>query len=205
MRYIATSISYALHPLLMPSLLFVILMVFLPEALQPITGKITVYILLLIFITTFIIPIFSILGLRTTMTISSMRLEKRSERILPFSFITIFYGLTTYLFHSKIEINDLILSIFIGATLLVALLTIITVFFKISVHAAGAGSMLGYLLAIIQLFPNQQMLGILIIIILISGLVISARLYLNAHTSLEVYSGFFMGLTISFLSIYLLF
>ncbi len=137
MRNIATFISYALHPLLMPSLLFVILLVFLPEALQPITGKITIYILLLIFITTFIIPVFSILGLRTTMTISSMRFEKRSERIMPFAFITIFYGLTTYLFHSKIEINDLILSIFIGATLLVALLTIITVFFKISVHACG--------------------------------------------------------------------
>jgi len=204
-RFIATFISYVLHPLLMPTLLFLILMIFLPEALQPISGKITLYILLLIFITTFIIPVFSILGLRTTKTISSMRLENRAERILPFTFITIFYGMTTYLFHSKIEINNLILSIFIGATLLVALLTIITVFFKISVHAAGAGCMMGYLLAIMQLFPDQQLLAAFIIIIIISGLVLSARLYLNAHTSIEAYSGFFIGLTISFLSIYLLF
>ena len=167
--------------------------------------KISLYILLLVFVTTFIIPIFSILGLRTTMTISSVRLEKRSERILPFTFITVFYGLTTYLFHSKIEINDLILLIFMSATLLVALLTIITVFFKISVHAAGAGCMIGYLLALMQIFPDQQLLGTLIVIIMISGLILSARLFLNAHKPLEAYSGFFLGLMISFLSLYLFF
>jgi hypothetical protein len=203
-RFLANLISYILHPLLMPTLLLLILLFFLPQSLQPVSGKIALLIILLVFITTFIIPALSILGLRSTTTITSVKLRNRTERVLPFSFITIFYGITTYLFHSKIEINDTILSIFIGASVLVALLTIITIFFKISVHSAGAGCMLGFLLSIMLIFPEHNLMWALIIIVLITGLILSARLYLNAHTPIEVYSGFALGLFISFFSLYFL-
>jgi hypothetical protein len=188
----------------MPTLLLLILLFYIPESLQPVSGKIALLIILLVFITTFIIPALSILGLRTTMTISSVKLRSRAERVLPFSFITIFYGLTTYLFHSKIEINDLILAIFIGASLLVALLTIITVFFKISVHAAGAGSMIGFLMSIMLLYPEHNLMWALIVVVLIAGSILSARLHLNAHSPVEVYAGFALGLFISFFSLYFL-
>jgi len=188
----------------MPTLLLLILLFFLPQSLQPVSGRIALMIILLVFITTFIIPALSILGLRSTLTISSMKLRNRSERVLPFAFITIFYGITTYLFHSKIEINDLILTIFIAASLLVALLTIITIFFKISVHAAGAGCMLGFMLSLMLLFPEGNLMWALVSIVLIAGLILSARLYLDAHTPVEVYSGFTLGLFISFFSLYFL-
>jgi len=203
-RFVSKFISYILHPLLMPTFLLLILLFFIPESLQPVSGKIALMIILLVFITTFIIPALSILGLRTTMTISSVKLKNRTERILPFSFITIFYGLTTYLFHAKIEINDLILAIFIGASLLVALLTIITVFFKISVHGSGAGSMVGFLLAIMLIYPEHNLMWVLIAIVLIAGSIMTARLYLDAHTPVEVYSGFALGLFVSFFSVFLL-
>ena len=143
-KFIANLISYLLHPLLMPTLLMLILLLFLPQSLQPVSGKIALLIILLIFITTFIIPALSIIGLRSTMAISSVKLRNRTERVLPFFFITIFYALTTYLFYSKIEINDTILAIFLGASVLVALLTIITLFYKISVHSAGAVCLVFY-------------------------------------------------------------
>ena len=203
-RFLANLISYVLHPLLMPTILLLILLFFLPQSLQPVSGRIALLIILLVFITTFIIPALSIVGLRSTMAISSVKLRNRTERVLPFSFITIFYVLTTYLFHSKIEINDIILAIFIGASTLVALLTIITIFFKISVHATGAGCMLGFLLSIMLIFPEHNLMWTLIIIVLIVGGILSARLYLNAHTPVEVYSGFALGLFISFFSLYFL-
>ncbi len=200
----AKIISYLFHPLIMPTLLFYVIMQFVPEALQPMSGKIMLYILLLIFITTFIIPLFSILGLKTTSTISSLNLDDRKERVMPFAFITIFYGLTTYLFHIKIEVNNFLLSIFIGTTLIVGLLTIISVFFKISVHAAGSGCMIGSLLALIYLFPGYSLVWPLSLIILISGMILSSRLALNAHKEKEVYSGLILGIIICFLSIYFL-
>ncbi len=200
----AKIISYAFHPLMMPSYLFSIVMLYLPDALQPMSRKVMLYILLLIFVTTFMIPLFSMLGLRTAMTISSLHLEKRKERILPFAFITLFYGLTTYLFHTKIEVNDFLLSIFIGATAVVALITLITVFFKISVHAAAVGCVMGSLLAMIYRFPMNELLWPFILIILIAGAILSARLSLNAHTSTEVYTGFSLGFAMCFLSLYFL-
>lgn len=203
-RILANLISYILHPLLMPTLLLLILLFFLPQSLQPVSGKIALMIILLVFITTFIIPALSILGLRSTLTISSVKLRNRSERVLPFTFITIFYGITTYLFHSKIEINDLILSIFIAASLLVAVLTIITIFFKISVHAAGAGCMVGFILSIILIYPEHNLMWVLVAVVMVAGLIMSARLYLDAHTPVEVYSGFTLGLFVSFFSLYFL-
>ena len=203
-RILANLISYILHPLVMPTLLLLILLFFLPQSLQPVSGKIALMIILLVFITTFVIPALSILGLRSTLTISSVKLRNRSERVLPFTFITIFYGITTYLFHSKIEINDLILTIFIAASLLVATLTIITIFFKISVHAASAGCMIGFLLSIMLIFPEHNLMWALVAIVMVAGLIMSARLYLDAHTPVEVYSGFALGLFISFFSLYFL-
>jgi hypothetical protein len=188
----------------MPTLLLVILLFFIPQSLQPVSGRIALLIVLLVFITTFIIPALSIIGLRSTMNISSLRLRNRSERVLPFAFITVFYGLTTYLFHSKIEINDTILAIFVGGSILVAFITIITIFFKISVHSAGAGCMLGFLLSIMLIFPEHNLMWALIVIVMSSGLILSARLYLDAHTPVEVYSGFALGLFISFFSLYFL-
>lgn len=189
---------------MMPTYLFTIVLLFLPDALQPMSQKVMLYILLLIFITTFMIPLFSILGLRTALTISSLRLENRKERIIPFGFITLFYGLTTYLFHTKIEVNDFLLSIFLGATAVVALITLITVFFKISVHAAGVGCMMGSLLAMIYLFPMNGLLWPFFSITLLAGIILSARLSLNAHTNSEVYTGFALGFIACFVSVYFL-
>lgn len=197
-------ISYAFHPLAMPSYLFILVMLYLPDALQPMSQKVMLYILLLIFITTFMIPLFSMLGLRAALTISSLQLEKRRERILPFAFITLFYGLTTYLFHTKIEVNDFLLSIFLGATATVALITAITVFFKISVHAASAGCIIGSLLAMIYRFPINDLLWPFCIMIVLGGAILSSRLSLNAHNSKEIYSGFGLGFIMCFLSIYFL-
>jgi hypothetical protein len=203
-KFPAKIVSYAFHPLMMPTYLFAIVILFLPEALQPMSAKVMYYILLLIFITTFMIPLFSILGLKTASTISNLHLENRKERILPFSFIAIFYGITTYLFHTKIEVNDFLLSIFIGATVVVALITLITLFFKISVHAAGTGCMIGSMLAMIYRYPMNQLLWPFCIITLLAGIILSARLALNAHTPDEVYTGFGVGFMICFLSIFFL-
>lgn len=201
-RIPAKIISFAFHPLLMPTYLFIIIILFLPDALQPMSMKVMLYILLLIFITTFLIPLFSLLGLRSALNISSLHLEKRRERILPFSFITLFYGLTTYLFHTKIEVNGFMMSILLGATAVVGIITLITLFYKISVHAAGVGCMLGSMLGMIYRYPTHYLLWQFCAVIILAGIILSARLSLNAHTGNEVYSGFLLGFIICFMSVF---
>ncbi len=200
-KKIASAVSWLAHPLLMPTYLFVLLQIFVPAALEPMENRVSLYVLLLIFITTFMIPVLSLVGLRGTAMISHFKLEKRQERILPFIFITIFYVVTAYMFKSRLSLNPLLQMIFISTSVIVLIITVITFFWKISIHAAGAGGLAGYLLALSYIFPNQRIYFPLTAILLLSGIILSSRLKLNAHTPPEVYSGFGIGLFISFTSL----
>jgi membrane-associated phospholipid phosphatase len=72
---------------------------------------------------------------------------------------------------------------------------------KISLHAGGAGILVGYLLAY---FVEQQQfeLWILPVAIIASGLTIAARLYLDKHRPIEVYSGWVLGVFLTFFTHY---
>lgn len=74
----------------------------------------------------------------------------------------------------------------------------ITIFWKISLHAIGVG---GFLALIIQLSLQANAVAYMLIpvAILLAGGVISARLYLNAHTPGQVIAGFFLGIAVVFL------
>jgi len=54
-------------------------------------------------------------------------------------------------------------------------------------------------------FDEQLLLIPLLLIVLISGLLLSARLYLNAHTPAQIIAGLACGLTISSLTVYFFF
>ncbi len=74
---------------------------------------------------------------------------------------------------------------------------------KISLHMVGIGGMLGTFIGVSLRF-NADMIYIITIIVLVSGLVGFARLALNTHTQSEVYKGFFTGLLIM-ISVFLIF
>ncbi len=200
-KKLASLVSWLAHPLLMPTFLFILLQRFVPAVLEPMGNRVSVYVLLLIFITTFMIPVLSLLGLRGTAMISHIKLEKRQERILPFIFITVFYVVTAYMFKVRLDLNPLLQMIFISTSLIVLIMTVITFFWKISIHAAGAGGLAGYLLALTYLFPDQRIYIPFTGILLLSGIILSSRLKLNVHTPSEVYYGFGIGLIISFISL----
>jgi hypothetical protein len=79
---------------------------------------------------------------------------------------------------------------------------IITFFWKISVHSLGIGGIVGILLIISSMVPESPVNYLLLAAILISGIVLSARLKLQAHTQAQVYVGFLLGLFISFMIIF---
>ncbi|MEQ8712228.1 MAG: PA-phosphatase [Cyclobacteriaceae bacterium] len=197
-------ISYVLHPLLMPTLVFTVIFYFLPESVKPIDNEAIPFLLLAILITTFIIPVLSISALRFTSTISSLSLQKREERVVPFIFIGMFYALTTYLFIHRIQVNEVIALMMITTSVLIGLLTAITLKYKISIHAAGICGSAGYLIALANTYQSEALIYPATAAIVLSGVVMTARLYLNAHTLNEVAAGCFLGFGICFSSVYFL-
>lgn len=207
-KKISIAVSVVLHPLLMPTFLFALLFYYAPVIIEPINPKAAIYLLLAVFITTFMLPMISITALRFSDIyrmgkLYALSLPSRKDRIIPFFFTSLFYMITTYMFFSKFKVNQILVIILAASTLIILLVSIITLFLKVSTHSASAGAMIGFLLALGFKFPQSKLLWPLILILILGGLVMSARLYLEAHKPLDVLIGSIVGLSISLTSVLL--
>ena len=203
-RTIANLISVIFHPLVLATYLFGAFILLDPMLALP-PGYTTVaqwLIVLVVWLTTFAIPAMSLTLLKYTGNISSLKLRDRKERLLPFFYITIFYGFTAYYFSRQMLVTDITSGIFILLAIMILIAAIITFFWKISVHSMSMGGVVGILLVITMMVPESPVDILLFVTIIISGLVLSARLKLQAHTPAQVYLGFLLGLFVSFMIIY---
>lgn len=186
----------------MPSYLFLFIILFASSLLQPIQKESLLQVLGIIFIVTFIIPAISIGTLRLSNFISDLTMADKKQRITPFLFVTCFYGITAYMFYAKLKINNLIFLIFATTTALLFLLTVMTYFWKISIHGAGIGGTIGFILALSMIYPIPHFAITLAILIFICGLIIYSRLSLNVHSPLQVYAGVLLGTVLCYCSLY---
>lgn len=208
---IATFLSVVFHPLIITTYLFAVLFLITPElagvsALElPGLGSL----LLLIFLNTFVAPTIVIyyffrLGIVSTLHVDSLR-----ERRLPYLATGIIYAIATYLFGWKLQpIAELApqISIILGSvTVSLIIVALVSLYWKISAHATGMGGAIGILAGLIIRFEEHLLLTPLLIVVLISGILLSARLYLNAHTPAQIIAGLACGLIVSSATIYFLF
>lgn len=192
MNRTAQLISVVFHPLLMTTYLFIVLSLFLPGALQPVRPSL--WFIFLIFLMTFILPALNVLFFRVTGTVKDMQMYDRAGRIMPFTFIAILYCLVTFMFYWKFPVPG-VLRLMEIITLMVVVSTVVTMFYKVSVHSVAVCGVIGILLALnnasdgMLLYPS-------IAALLIGGLVMSSRLQLNAHVLREVLYGAAIGFII---------
>ncbi len=173
-----------------------------PQVFSPIAFENIPNFIGIVFLTTFVIPALSIFFLKVTNRISSLEMSLREERFLPFFTITAFYGITTYLFVTKIHVSDQLAVMMFVVTTLVGLILLISTRYKISVHAAGIWGTFGIFSAFAIRYLTTASMLYLIILVLLAGIVSFSRLYLHKHTNDEVWSGAILGFTLCFSGIY---
>lgn len=202
MRLIAQIVSVLFHPLLMTTYLFTLLLITCPTMFQPVqSGR---ALLGLIALMTFVLPALNFLFFRLSGTIRNLHLPVRRERLLPFTLISLLYALVTWMFHWKLPIGNVV-ELMLIITAMVITATVATFFFKISIHSLAAAGMAGILLPLIKAEGGDTLLVPACGVIVIAGLVMSARLYLQVHTPREVMAGSLMGVTIGFAGMIMLF
>ena len=157
----------------------------------------------MVFTITFLIPVLSIGMLKLTSSISSMRLEDRRERIMPFFFTSAYYSLMVYLFAYKLVLSETMIILFIAVTVTILMVSVITLFFKISAHAVGVWGTLGALVSVQARYPDSQLFWPIIGVLVLAGLVNSSRLLLNVHSPAEVGLGSLLGFSVCFSSVYI--
>ncbi len=134
-------------------------------------------------------------------------MEERQERIIPFSFITILYCVVTYLFYSRTRVgwNDNLLKFLIIVDVLVLIATLVTIFYKVSIHSMAIWGLIGILLPLNEASEDGALFYPTLLTIVVAGFVMAARLQLNAHTPREVMIGGSMGFAISFAAMMIMF
>lgn len=198
MRRFSKILSYLFHPMLMPSLgTFFILNVVPHHSLLPFSIKRIVYIV--VFASTCLLPLSLLPLFLQTKVIKSFEMETSRERIAPALSSAIFFFLGYFLLF-RLNISSLIESFLLASFFAVILSAVISIFWKISLHALAIGGVTGLILALIFRYGIDLLL-LLSIMVLISGIVATARLYLKAHTPLQVLIGYLVGLGVVLLSL----
>ena len=200
---IARSLSFLFHPLLIPTYILLTLLNLDRMYTVLLTWQLNLFIIGTVLVTTFIFPLLVIFIMYRIKLISSLYLPQRQERIFPLITIAIFYYLTFYLM--KQLYLPVCFQIFLLGASVIAIISLITMFFfRISLHMTALGAASGLFLSM-TVISGGAGLFLLIISVIISGMVGSARLKLNAHQPAEIYSGWLMGAVVICLTCLLLF
>jgi hypothetical protein len=200
-RSLANFISIIFNPLLMPTIIFLVILSFTPLSLVFPVFKQKAFFMLSIFVFTFIIPMASVITLGFA-SFNDYNFEERKKRIVPFSFVSVFYLIVTYFFILRLDFDNAFSVIFAAITISIVLSTFITYFWKISFHSVGSCGVVGFILAFSYKFPSGELLYPLIISIVCTGLVISARLSLNSHRPEETLGGSLLGFLVCFFAVH---
>lgn len=185
--------SIVLYPMLMP--LYGMLLFFTStQTLLPLLP--TAYIVIGIvgtMVLTLLIPIILLLYMWRKGYIDSLHMHDSKQRTTPYIYTLICYCFWAYFLHATLQLPIFMLLVAIGAIVALLIVTIINHWWKISAHLTGIGGLLG---GICSFALNYSILPIylIIIVLLLSLLLMYARLYLNAHTPLQVVCGFLLGL-----------
>jgi membrane-associated phospholipid phosphatase len=203
-KQVAKFISVVFHPLLLTTYLVIVLSYYFPSMLM-IRKENRMIIVGLVFVFTFVLPAVNLVMLRAFGNIQSLTLQSRKERILPFVFISLLYLLVTFLFYFKLpfDANFNKLMMIISALVVVSLL--VTFYYKISIHSIAMGGGIGILLPLNQVTEQMSLLWPTAFTILVTGLVMSSRLVLDAHTPREVMYGGVVGFVVGFFGMIILF
>ncbi len=196
-RIFSLIISVVFQPLVIPSLVFGLVLFVVPESTSiPEAFKNRIF--YLIALSTLAIPMVTIFGLRLSGTLKSVHMADLKDRAIPFSVTSIYYTLTVYFLFQKEELDPILWQVLWIIALAIVVLTVVTFFWKMSAHMTGLGGLIAVVVVLGLKFPTFHPLYPLLGSLVLTGLVGTVRLYLEAHKPIEIYVGLLFGFLLCF-------
>lgn len=192
---IAKVISAVFTPFSIPFLAFLILFIFSYLRIMPIQYKLIV--LGVVYCFTILMPTLTIFLFRKINGFSPDDLAERQRRYTPF-ILTIISYVFCLLMMRRLNIPWYMTGIILAALVMMIICVVVNLKWKLSEHMAGAGAVIGGLVAFSALFGYNPVWW-LCIFILVAGVLGTARIILRHHTLGEVMGGFTVGLICSLL------
>lgn len=196
-RKIANTLSWVLHPFLLPVYLMALLLTMTTFALY--STNVKFYFMWVVALYAIIIPFLTLGILRSLGRISDFRVDDRRERLLPLLIGTVCYVLCAITF-AKIPSAIFLRKFMVAAACCEAMCLVVSLRWKISLHMTGMGAIVA-LLGVMNVVGVGSMLIPLSVAVLCAGALASARLYLGCHNPRQIAAGFFGGFCVSLLAV----
>jgi len=192
-RSLAQALSYLLHPAVFPLLGTLVVMQFSPYFIP---SNVLIITLSLVFTGTYILPLAISYLLYKLDVIKSLEMKTAQERRIPYLVGAIcYYFIATMV--SVLQLPHEAYLFLLASTIVIILHLILLRFMKPSAHLSGIAGFTALLFALSLKF-QINLLPLIALCIILCGFLASARLYLQAHTPMEVMVGFISGGAIVF-------
>lgn len=192
-RQVAQLFSYLFHPAIYPILGTFVLLRSLPMQYP---SKMILLTVVMVFCGTYLIPVIASVLLFRYGLVRSLQMEEARDRRLPYIFSAVSFYFTSLLLRQVEVLHEAYLFLLASATVIIIHLLLLP-YTKPSAHLGGIGGFLGLMLALsfrygLNFWPYIAGL------VLLSGIIASARLRLKAHSVAELWLGFLSGFLVVF-------
>lgn len=190
MKHLALMISILLHPLLLPLYgLFFIFNTGSVFSMIPAGSRFYCYVITLVALV--LMPLLSLPLLKKLKLIDNYRLDSNQERLYP-ALIAIFFAFLGFYIIGRVPYTNIIQQLYLILIIVLAGFSIVTIRWKMSMHMTAIGTICGFLVIL-----GMKYLGnvreVLMMMLFLSGLLASSRLYLEKHNPAQIYAGFLFG------------
>lgn len=191
-KYIAHLLSYVLHPLFIPTYFFLFLMQVLPFEFVGISEwQLKMRLFSVAWLTAFF-PAFAVFLLWRLKLSDSIFLRTQKERIIPYVITMFFYWWMYYLSRNFTDQPIALKFFYLGIFVATAIGMTVNNFMKVSLHTMGIAGLMMAVILVSIFYPVNNAVWVLLAILL-TALVISARLIVSDHTKKELIVGLFIG------------
>ncbi|NBV09869.1 MAG: hypothetical protein EBS04_00185 [Chitinophagia bacterium] len=191
-KYVAHLLSYVLHPLFIPTYFFLFLKQVLPFEFVGISEwQLKMRLFSVAWLTAFF-PAFAVFLLWRLKLSDSIFLRTQKERIIPYVITMFFYWWMYYLSRNFTDQPIALKFFYLGIFVASAIGMTVNNFMKVSLHAMGIAGLTTAVILVSVFYPVNNAVWVLLAILL-TALVISARLVVSDHTKKELIVGLFIG------------
>jgi hypothetical protein len=196
-RTVSLTISTAFHPVFVNLMGLLALLFLSPYLSLGLTPGAQLFYVLFIFISAGMVPMVVVLLLKLLGRVESILLNVQDERNIPYLVTAAIY-LFDFYFLARLNTPSILRAYVLACACIVVLVVIINHFYKISVHGASLGA-LAAIVTKAAVFSGIDIRYLLITVMIVSGITLSARLFLYAHTLGQVITGWLLGFGVMYL------
>lgn len=193
-NWLAHFFSFIFHPLFIPVIATWFLAYIQPGYFTGISPHDKLLIVIRVGFNTVFYPALTVLLLKALGFIKSILLKTQRERIIPYIATNIFYFWMFLVFKNQPEVPVILTGFMFGVFIASSAALIANIYFKISMHALGVGSLCGLMLIIIFSGFSFAIFFTAMLVFIITGIVCTSRMIVSDHRPFEIYSGIFISI-----------